>query len=71
MRKPGKVLGAVDNLDGRTEHLASAEAGHMFLNIQQRPHAQDRCREHEGAGGLDRAHCLRPARRTEDGAAEV
>jgi YVTN family beta-propeller protein len=36
--KTGKVLGAVDNLDGRTEHLASDEAGHIFLNIQDKGH---------------------------------
>jgi DNA-binding beta-propeller fold protein YncE len=34
--KSGKVVGEVDNLDGRTEHLASDEAGHVFLNIQDR-----------------------------------
>ncbi|HXA09607.1 MAG TPA: hypothetical protein VNW28_06465 [Chthoniobacterales bacterium] len=32
--KTGKVVGAVDNLGGRTEHLASDEAGHVFLNMQ-------------------------------------
>jgi DNA-binding beta-propeller fold protein YncE len=32
--KTGKVAGAVDNLGGRTEHLASDEAGHLFLNMQ-------------------------------------
>jgi DNA-binding beta-propeller fold protein YncE len=32
--KTGKVAGAVDNLGGRTEHLASDEAGHVFLNMQ-------------------------------------
>jgi DNA-binding beta-propeller fold protein YncE len=32
--KTGKVAGAVDNLGGRTEHLASDEAGHIFLNMQ-------------------------------------
>jgi YVTN family beta-propeller protein len=36
--KTGKVLGAVDNLDGRTEHLASDGAGHIFLNIQDKGH---------------------------------
>jgi DNA-binding beta-propeller fold protein YncE len=36
--KTGKVVGAVDNLDGRTEHLASDEAGHVFLNIQDKGH---------------------------------
>jgi DNA-binding beta-propeller fold protein YncE len=32
--KTGKVAGAVDNLGGRTEHLASDETGHVFLNMQ-------------------------------------
>src|SRR5260370_1047121 len=32
--KTGKVVGAVDDLGGRTEHLASDEAGHVFLNMQ-------------------------------------
>ena len=32
--KTGKVAGAVDDLGGRTEHLASDEAGHVFLNMQ-------------------------------------
>ena len=32
--KRGKVAGAVENLGGRTEHLASDEAGHVFLNMQ-------------------------------------
>ncbi len=36
--KTGKVVGAVENLDGRTEHLASDEAGHVFLNIQDKGH---------------------------------
>lgn len=30
----GKVVGAVNDLVGRTEHLASDEAGHVFLNMQ-------------------------------------
>jgi PQQ-like domain len=34
--KTGKVVGAVENLGGRTEHLASDEAGHVFLNMQDR-----------------------------------
>ena len=34
--KSGKVVGAVDNLDGRTEHLASDEAGHVYLNMQDK-----------------------------------
>jgi len=32
--KTGKIAGAVDNLGGRTEHLASDEARHVFLNMQ-------------------------------------
>jgi DNA-binding beta-propeller fold protein YncE len=32
--RTGKVAGAVDDLGGRTEHLASDEAGHVFLNMQ-------------------------------------
>jgi DNA-binding beta-propeller fold protein YncE len=36
--RTGKVLGAVDNLDGRTEHLASDEAGQIYLNIQDKGH---------------------------------
>jgi YVTN family beta-propeller protein len=36
--KTGKVVGAVEILDGRTEHLASDEAGHLFLNIQDKGH---------------------------------
>lgn len=32
--KTGKIAGAVENLGGRTEHLASDEAGHVFLNMQ-------------------------------------
>ena len=34
--RTGKVVGAADHLDGRTEHLASDEAGHVFLNMQDR-----------------------------------
>jgi DNA-binding beta-propeller fold protein YncE/cytochrome c5 len=30
----GKIAGTIENLDGRTEHLASDEAGHVFLNMQ-------------------------------------
>jgi YVTN family beta-propeller protein len=36
--KTGKVVGAVEIADGRTEHLASDEAGHVFLNIQDKGH---------------------------------
>src|SRR5579885_1750979 len=32
--KTGKTVGAVNDLGGRTEHLASDQAGHVFLNIQ-------------------------------------
>jgi len=32
----GKVAGTIENLGGRTEHLASDEAGHVFLNMQDR-----------------------------------
>lgn len=32
--KTGKVAGSVEDLGGRTEHLASDEAGHVFLNMQ-------------------------------------
>ena len=32
--KTGKVAGSVEDLGGRTEHLASDEAGHIFLNMQ-------------------------------------
>ena len=32
--KTGKIAGAIDDLGGRTEHLASDEAGHVFLNMQ-------------------------------------
>ena len=34
--KTGKVIGAIDGLGGRTEHPASDEAGHIFLNMQDR-----------------------------------
>lgn len=34
--KTGKVVGAVENLGGRTEHLASDEKGHVFLNLQDK-----------------------------------
>lgn len=34
--KTGKIAGAIDNLGGRTEHLASDDAGHIFLNLQDR-----------------------------------
>jgi DNA-binding beta-propeller fold protein YncE len=32
--KTGKAVGSVDDLGGRTEHLASDDAGHVFLNMQ-------------------------------------
>src|SRR3984885_13396514 len=34
--KTGTIVGTIDNLGGRTEHLASDEAGHVFLNMQDR-----------------------------------
>lgn len=34
--KSGKIVGAVDDLGGRTEHLAADEAGHVFLNMQDK-----------------------------------
>ena len=34
--KTGKVVGAIDNLGGRTEHAASDEKGHVFLNMQDK-----------------------------------
>jgi DNA-binding beta-propeller fold protein YncE len=32
--KTGKIVGTIGNLGGRTEHLASDQAGHIFLNMQ-------------------------------------
>jgi mono/diheme cytochrome c family protein len=32
--KTGKIAGAIEDLGGRTEHLAADEAGHVFLNMQ-------------------------------------
>jgi DNA-binding beta-propeller fold protein YncE len=34
--KTGKIVGAIDGLGGRTEHLASDDTGHVFLNMQDR-----------------------------------
>ncbi len=34
--KSGAIVGTIENLGGRTEHLASDEAGHVFLNMQDR-----------------------------------
>lgn len=34
--KTGKVVAQADNLGGRTEHLTADEAGHVFLNMQDR-----------------------------------
>jgi DNA-binding beta-propeller fold protein YncE len=34
--KSGKVVAQADNLGGRTEHLAADQAGHVFLNMQDR-----------------------------------
>jgi DNA-binding beta-propeller fold protein YncE len=32
--RSGKIAGTIENLGGRTEHLASDGAGHVFLNMQ-------------------------------------
>jgi DNA-binding beta-propeller fold protein YncE/mono/diheme cytochrome c family protein len=32
--RTGKIAGAIEDLGGRTEHLAADEAGHVFLNMQ-------------------------------------
>jgi DNA-binding beta-propeller fold protein YncE len=32
----GEIAGTIENLGGRTEHLASDESGHVFLNMQDR-----------------------------------
>jgi DNA-binding beta-propeller fold protein YncE len=32
--RTGKIAGTIEDLGGRTEHLASDEAGHVFLNMQ-------------------------------------
>jgi DNA-binding beta-propeller fold protein YncE len=34
--RTGAIVGTIENLGGRTEHLASDEAGHVFLNMQDR-----------------------------------
>jgi DNA-binding beta-propeller fold protein YncE len=34
--KTGKVVGMTEDLNGRTEHLAADEAGHVFLNMQDK-----------------------------------
>jgi DNA-binding beta-propeller fold protein YncE len=34
--KTGQIAGTIENLGGRTEHLASDQAGHVFLNMQDR-----------------------------------
>ncbi len=34
--KTGTIAGTIENLGGRTEHLASDDAGHVFLNMQDR-----------------------------------
>src|SRR5439155_3581062 len=34
--RTGKIAGTIGNLGGRTEHAASDEAGHLFLNMQDR-----------------------------------
>jgi hypothetical protein len=35
-RQDDSIAGTIENLGGRTEHLASHDAGHVFLNIQDR-----------------------------------
>jgi DNA-binding beta-propeller fold protein YncE len=32
--KTGKIAGTIEDLGGRTEHLASDQTGHVFLNMQ-------------------------------------
>jgi DNA-binding beta-propeller fold protein YncE/mono/diheme cytochrome c family protein len=32
--RTGKIAGAIEDLGGKTEHLAADEAGHVFLNMQ-------------------------------------
>jgi len=32
--KTGKIAGSIDDLGGRTEHLAADDVGHVFLNLQ-------------------------------------
>lgn len=34
--RSGKLAGTIEDLGGRTEHLASDDAGHVFLNMQDR-----------------------------------
>lgn len=34
--KTGKVVGTIEHLGGRTEHAASDEKGHLFLNMQDK-----------------------------------
>src|SRR5437899_9508252 len=34
--KTGKIAATTEDLGGRTEHLAGDEAGHVFLNMQDR-----------------------------------
>ena len=34
--KTGKLAGTIENLGGRTEHAVSDDAGHVFLNMQDR-----------------------------------
>src|SRR5579863_207005 len=34
--RTGAIAGTIENLGGRTEHLTSDEAGHVFLNMQDR-----------------------------------
>ncbi len=32
--KTGKIAGTIEGLGGKTEHAASDDAGHLFLNMQ-------------------------------------
>ncbi len=49
----GKIVATSENLGGRTEHLASDEAGHIFLNMQSlNTLAEIRCANAETAGDL-------------------
>ena len=57
--KTGKIAGTIENLGGRTEHLASDEAGHVFLNMQDRNTTlETRCEGFESAGNM--AHRAMP-----------
>ena len=43
--KTGKIAGTIDDLGGRTEHLAADEAGHVFLNMQDAASSTNSMRE--------------------------